>query len=145
MIYEKYAEYQGEKQAKKNKARKEAEIVKDDYSVPESGISPKLIGLKREEWRSMVPLTKQVAKITTAVRGCLWHIKLRSLVIFLNVHNKCRCLYTVDHFGSAPNSKMIPQVSWIQQNQKMGQMLANRFQSSKFQIFFVEIDHGNGE
>ena len=72
-IYKKYAEYRSEKQAKKNSARAEAEQAKDDYPQPESGISPKQIGLKREEWRSIVPLTNQVAKTITAVGGCLWH------------------------------------------------------------------------
>jgi hypothetical protein len=66
-IYKKYAEYRSEKQAKKNSARAEAEHAKDDYPQPESGISPKQIGLKREEWRSIVPLTNQVAKTITAV------------------------------------------------------------------------------
>ena len=71
MIYKKYAEYQSEKQMQNSKAREEAELVQNDYPQPESGVSPKRIGLKREEWRSMVPLTKQVAKTTIAVAGCL--------------------------------------------------------------------------
>ena len=70
MIYRKYAEYQNEKQAKKSKAREEAELMKDDYPQPESGISPRKIGLKREEWLSTVALTKQVAKTSIAVGSC---------------------------------------------------------------------------
>lgn len=69
MIYKKYAEYQNEKQAK-SKAREEAELMKDDYPQPEGGISPRKIGLKREEWRSTVALTKQVAKMSIAVGSC---------------------------------------------------------------------------
>ena len=70
MIYRKYAEYQNEKQAKKSKASEEAELMKDDYPQPESGISPRKIGLKREEWRSKVDLTKQVTKTSIAVGSC---------------------------------------------------------------------------